>query len=67
MESDGNVIMIHKGETALLAAVNEALAKAMAEGKYSPWYAEAKEMAGLDTAVEVSIEDEPAEGEAAGG
>lgn len=67
MESDGNVIMMHKGETALLAAVNEALAKALEEGKYSPWYAEAKEMAGLDTAVEVSIEDEPAEGEAAGG
>ena len=61
MESDGNVVMMHKGETALLAAVNEALANAMANGLYSPWYAEAKEMAGLDTAVEVSIEDEPAE------
>ncbi len=67
MESDGNVIMIHKGETALLAAVNEALAKALADGLYSPWYAEAKELAGLDTAMEVSIEDEPAEGESAGG
>lgn len=57
MESDGNVIMMHKGETALLAAVNEALAKAMADGLYSPWYAEAKELAGLDTSVEVSIEE----------
>ncbi len=64
MESDGNVVMMHKGETALLAAVNEALANAMANGLYSPWYAQAKEMAGLPTAQEVSIEDEPAEGAA---
>lgn len=61
MESDGNVIMIHKGETALLAAVNEALANAMANGLYSPWYAEAKEMAGLPTAEEVSLPDETVE------
>ena len=56
-ESDGNVVMIHKGNTALLAAVNEILAKAYAEGLYGGWYNEAKEMAGLPTAQEVSIED----------
>ena len=56
-ESDGNVIMIHKGNTALLAAVNEILAKAYSEGLYGGWYAQAKEMAGLPTAEEVSIED----------
>ena len=56
-ESDGNVVMIHKGNTALLAAVNEILAKANAAGLYSSWYTEAKAMAGLETAQEVSIED----------
>ncbi len=56
-QSEGNVIMIHKGNTALLAAVNEILAKAYSEGLYGGWYAQAKEMAGLPTAEEVSIED----------
>ena len=55
--ADGNVIMIHKGNTALLAAVNEVLAKAYSEGLYGGWYTEAKEMAGLPTAEEVTIED----------
>ncbi len=59
---EANVIMMHKGDTALLAAVNEALAEAYENGYYGPWYDEAKAMAGLETAVEVSIEDEaPAE------
>lgn len=56
-QADGNVIMIHKGNTALLAAVNEVLAKAYSEGLYGGWYTEAKEMAGLPTAEEVTIED----------
>lgn len=58
---EANVIMMHKGATALLEAVNAALAKAYENGWYGEWYAEAKEMAGLETAVEVTIEDEPAE------
>ena len=41
--------------------MNEALANAMANGLYSPWYAEAKEMAGLPTAEEVSLPDETVE------
>ena len=61
---EANVIMMHKGDTALLAAVNEALAEAYANGYYGPWYDEAKAAAGLETATEVSIEDEPAEEEA---
>lgn len=58
---EANVIMMHKGETALLAVVNEALANAYDNGYYGPWYEEAKTMAGLETAQEVSIEDAPAE------
>lgn len=58
---EANVIMMHKGDTALLAAVNEALAKAYDSGFYAGWYEEAKAMAGLETAEEVSIPDEAAE------
>ena len=64
-EYEANVIMMHKGDTALCALVNEALAEAYANGYYGPWYDEAKAAAGLETAVEVSIEDEPAEEPAA--
>ena len=60
-EYEANVIMMHKGDTALCAVVNEALAEAYENGYYGPWYDEAKAMAGLETAVEVSIEDEAAE------
>ena len=60
-EYEANVIMMHKGDTALLAVVNEALAKAYENGYYGEWYAEAQEMAGIETAIEVSIEDAPAE------
>ena len=60
-EFEANVIMMHKGDVALLAAVNEALAKAYENGYYGPWYEEAKAVAGLDTATEVSIEDDAAE------
>ena len=59
-EYEANVIMMHKGETALCAVVNEALAQAYENGWYGDWYAEAQEMAGIETAIEVSIED-PAE------
>ena len=58
---EANVIMMHKGETALLAVVNEALAKAYEAGYYGDWYAQALEMAAAESAIEVSIEDAPAE------
>ena len=65
-EYEANVIMMHKGDTALLAVVNEALAQAYENGWYGEWYAEAKEMAGIETAVEFSFSSEadlPAEPE----
>ena len=60
-EYEANVIMMHKGDTALLAVVNEALAEAYENGYYGPWYDEAKAAAGLETATEVSISDEAEE------
>ena len=46
---------MHKGETGLLALVNEALAKAYESGLYGPWYDEALEIAASDSAAEVTI------------
>ena len=63
-EYEANVIMMHKGDTALLALVNEALAAAYEAGYYGPWYDEALEIAAGESALEVSIEDEAAEEEA---
>jgi len=60
-EFEANVIMMHKGDTALLAVVNEALAKAYDAGYYGPWYDEALEIAASASAIEVSIEDAAAE------
>ncbi len=57
---EANVIMIQKGETALLEAVNAALKKAYDGGMYGPWYEEALAMAASETATEVSVEDTPA-------
>ena len=64
-EYEANVIMMHKGDTALLEVVNAALAEAYEGGLYGPWYEEALEIAAGEGALEVSIEDEPAEEEAA--
>lgn len=55
-ESENNVIMITKGETALLEVVNEALAKAKADGLYGPWYEDAKALALSDSATELTVE-----------
>ena len=56
-EYEANVIMMHKGDTALLAAVNEALAEAYENGYYGPWYDEALEIAASEGAIEVTAED----------
>ena len=56
-EYEANVVMIGKGETELLAAVNEALAKAYDNGYYGTWYEEALEAAASESAIEVSVED----------
>ena len=55
-EYEANVILITKGETALLNVVNEALAKAYAEGLYGTWYEEAVALAKSENAAEVSVE-----------
>lgn len=54
---EANVILITKGETALLNVVNEALAKAYADGLYGTWYEDAVALAKSENAAEVSVED----------
>lgn len=56
-EYEANVILITKGETALLNTVNEALAKAYADGLYGTWYEDAVALAKTENAAEVSVED----------
>ena len=56
-ENEANVVMMHKGETELLAAVNAALAKAYAAGYYGEWYQTALDLAASEGAIEVSVED----------
>ena len=56
-EYEANVILITKGETALLNVVNEALAKAYADGLYGTWYEDAVALAQSENAAEVSVED----------
>lgn len=56
-EYEANVILITKGETALLNIVNEALAKAYADGLYGTWYEDAVALAKSENAAEVSVED----------
>ena len=58
---EANVIMMHKGDTALLEAVNEALAQFYDSGVYGEWYQEALDIAASEGAIEVSVEDEAAE------
>lgn len=55
-EYTNNVVMMHKGDTALLAAVNEALQAADDAGYYPIWYEEALELAASENAIEVSVE-----------
>ncbi len=56
--AEDNVIMMQKGNDELLAAVNAALAKAYEQGLYPVWYAQALELAGIETASEVSFTDD---------
>ena len=56
-EYEANVILITKGETALLNTVNEALTKAYADGLYGTWYDDAVALAKSENAAEVSVED----------
>ena len=56
-ETEAFVILITKGETALLNVVNEALVKAYADGLYGTWYEDAVALAKSENAAEVSVED----------
>ena len=53
-----NLILLQKGADDLTAKVNEILAGAKAAGYYDTWYNEALELAGVDTAADVSYDDE---------
>jgi len=57
-EAKNNVILLQKGNDELLAQVNACLAKALAEGMYPIWYAAAEELAGIETAADVSYDEE---------
>ena len=54
-EYEANVILIQKGETELLAAVNEILAKAYEGGYYGTWYDEAVELGKSENASELTL------------
>lgn len=55
---ENNVILLNKQSTELLEKVNAALAKAMAANYYDGWYEDAKALAGIPTASEVSYNDD---------
>jgi polar amino acid transport system substrate-binding protein len=55
---ENNVILLNKNNTELLEKVNAALAKALAADLYSGWYEEAKVLAGISTAAEISYNDD---------
>ena len=55
---ENNVILLNKNSTDLLKKVNEALAKALAANLYDGWYNDAKALAGISTAAEVSYNDD---------
>ena len=61
-EYEANVVLITKGETELLEAVNAALQKAYDAGYYGGWYEEAVELAKSETAVNLTIEDDASNG-----
>ena len=55
---ENNVILLNKSNTEMLEKVNQVLAKAMAAGVYDGWYEDAKALAGIPTAADVSYDDD---------
>ena len=55
-EFETNVVLIAKGETELLNAVNEALAQAESEGKYAEWYEAAVALGQSENAKELTLD-----------
>ena len=57
-KSEYNLVLLKKGADDLTAKVNEILAQLHAEGLNVTWYAEAQELAGIDSAAEISYDAE---------
>ncbi len=57
-ESKNNVIMLNKASTEMLEKVNELLGKALEANMYAGWYADAQALAGIETAADVSYDDQ---------
>ena len=55
---EANLILMKKGADELTEQVNAILAKAQEAGLYEEWIAEANELAGIETAEDVSYDDE---------
>ena len=55
---ENNVILLNKKDEELLKKVNDILADCMANDMYSGWYEDAKKLAGIDTAQEISYTDD---------
>ena len=55
---EANLLIMQKGADELTEQVNAILAKALEEGLYEQWAAEANELAGVETAEDVSYDDE---------
>ncbi|MBQ4507002.1 MAG: transporter substrate-binding domain-containing protein [Firmicutes bacterium] len=58
IDDTGNVILMHKDSAALCEAVNAAMTKAQDAKYYAEWYAAARELAGIETAAEISYDEE---------
>jgi polar amino acid transport system substrate-binding protein len=58
IEDQGNVILMHKDSTALCDAINASMTKAQDAGYYTTWYADARELAGIKSAAEISYDAE---------
>ena len=56
--AENNLILLQKGADELTEQVNQILAKAYDAGLYGEWYAEAEALAGIDTAADVSYDEE---------
>jgi len=55
---ENNVILLNKEDAELLKQVNELLAKALEANLYDGWYEDAKALAGIATAADVSYDEE---------
>ena len=58
VQTANNVVLIQKGNDELTKKINACLKKANENSYYIEWYAEAQELAGIDTAADVSYDAE---------